>query len=398
VKAILAVLLTGLSLTPPATAATPAIHAHRGGALAFGKPVVPENSMPAFRNAAMIGGGAGFWLELDAVVSSDGVPFVIHDSTLDRTTDCTGNVLETPAAVIEACRIDKLGVSTTLVDAPAEPAVRVPRLSEVLAFAKERGLPVNVEIKRIPGDPGYLPGNTAFATAVAETIKAAALDPAKVIVQSFDPRNLDTARAVLPDVRTSFLTLAQANEGAPAFAALRGYEWVSPGGVPSAAFLAQARELGLKVVPYTLNTPDEVRAAAAAGVDAFITDDVPMARRALGLPDVIAPAAPAPAPGRRASRIELPRRTLSQILRRDSIPARLVAVRASRAQVAFRLGQLVVARGVIRIGGRGRRAALIRLTTRGRRALARRRRATVTFTSVIDGRRARVRTLTLRRL
>jgi len=82
--------------TSLAAIAAPAIHTHRGGALPFGKPVVPENSMPAFRNAAKIGGSDDFWLELDAVVSSDGVPFVIHDSTLDRTTDCSGSVLETP--------------------------------------------------------------------------------------------------------------------------------------------------------------------------------------------------------------------------------------------------------------------------------------------------------------
>lgn len=394
--AVLAALAVGLACAPGAAASVPEIHAHRGGALAFGAPVVPENSMPAFRRAAAIGGGEGFWLELDAVVSSDGVPFVIHDSTLDRTTDCTGNVLDTPAAVIEACRIDKVGVSATLVDAPPSPVVRVPRLSEVLAFARERGLPVNVEIKRIPGDPGYLPGDTAFATAVTEAIRTAALDPAKVIVQSFDPTNLDTARAVLPGVRTSFLTLAQANEGAPAVAARRGYEWVSPGGVPSAAFLAQARAAGLKVVPYTLNTPDAVRAAAAAGVDALITDDVPMARRALGLPELTpsAPVARRPTP----ARLELPRRTLRQVLARGGLPVRLVARRAARATVTFRLGALEVAQGVIRIRGRGRRAALIRLSTRGRRALAQRRDARLTVTAVIDGERRRVRTVMLRRL
>lgn len=394
-RAALAVLVTGLASAPTAAAAVPEIHAHRGGALAFGAPVVPENSMPAFHRAAAIGGGQGFWLELDAVVSSDGVPFVIHDSTLDRTTDCAGNVLDTPAAVIEACRIDKVGVSATLVDAPPTPAVRVPRLSEVLAFAKQRGLPVNVEIKRIPGDPRYLPGDTTFATAVTETIRAAALDPAKVIVQSFDPSNLDTARTVLPDVRTSFLTLAQANEGAPAFAASRSYEWVSPGGVPSAAFLAQARGAGLKVVPYTLNTPDEVRAAAVAEVDALITDDVPMARRALGLPDLTLP--PAPRTPTRA-RLELPRRTLRQVLDRGGLPVRLVARRAARATVTFRLGRLEVAAGAIRIRGAGRRQVLIRLGARGRRALARRRDARLTVTAVLDGERRRVRTLTLRRL
>jgi glycerophosphoryl diester phosphodiesterase len=386
--------VAALAVAPAAAAATPAIHAHRGGALAFGKPVVPENSMPAFRNAAVIGGTSGFWLELDAVVSSDGVPFVIHDSTLDRTTNCAGAVTATPAATIDACRIDKLGVSETLVDAPSEPVVRVPRLTEVLAFAKERELPVNIEIKNIPGDPGYVPGDPAFATAVTETIKAAGLDPAKVIIQSFDPTNLDTARTVLPGVRTSFLTLAQANEVDPAFAAIRGYEWVSPGGIPSAAFFAQNSSFGLKVVPYTLDTPAEVQAAAAAGVEALITDDVPMARRALGLPDLPLPSPPAATP----ASLRVLYTTIGRALRLNGIALRLVAGGPARARISLRLRRLVVARGTISLGAAGGRTARIRLTAAGRRALARRRVARLTVTATINGRRAGVRAVTLRRL
>ena len=92
--------------------------------MAFGEPVLPENSLSAFQNAA--DRFPGTWLELDSVVSRDGVPFVIHDSTLDRTTDCDGHVLEKTSAEIEACRVDKIGVSATLVAAPPQPVVRVP--------------------------------------------------------------------------------------------------------------------------------------------------------------------------------------------------------------------------------------------------------------------------------
>ena len=329
----------------------PVIHAHRGGALDFGKPVRPEDAMPAFRTAAAIPGTV---LELDTVVTSDGVPVVIHDSSLDRTTDCAGNVIDRTVAEVEACRIDKLGVSANLVDAPAIPPLRIPRLAEVLAFAKAGGLTVNVEIKRIPGDAGYVPGDTGFATKVMEVVKAAALDPDKLIVQSFDPTNLDTARDVLPGVQLSFLTLAQANEGAPEFAAARGYQWVSPGGVPSASFLQRARSFGLKVVPYTLNTPEEVQAAAAAEVDAIITDDVLMARRALGLPELAASAPP---------RLTFPPRTRRSVLRGGGLRFRATAP----VRLTVRLRGRVIARG------EGQGAGVARLSAAGRRALRRRR-------------------------
>ncbi len=291
---LFAVAIAGAAFPAASAAATPTVHAHRGGALSFGAPVLPENTLLAFQNTAER--FPGTWLELDSVVSSDGVPFVIHDSTLDRTTDCDGPVHEKTAAEIEACRVDVIGVSSTLVPAAADPAVRVPRLDTVLALARERGLSVNVEIKRIPGDPGYVPGDESFAIAVLDVMRASGIPRERMIVQSFDPTNLDTARRVLPQAQLSFLTLAQLDSGGPAFAAARGYDWVSPGSVPSRTFVQQAHDRGLRVAPYTLNKPDDVKAAAAAGVDALITDDPAMARQALGIPEAAAPA-PTAAPG-----------------------------------------------------------------------------------------------------
>jgi glycerophosphoryl diester phosphodiesterase len=72
--------------------------------------------------------------------------------------------------------------------------------------------------------------------------------------------------------------------GAPAlYAALRGYSWWSPAWPVAKADVDQAHGLGLKVVPWTIDTPDGVRGAAAAGVDALITNDPVMAKRALRL-------------------------------------------------------------------------------------------------------------------
>ena len=124
----------------------------------------------------------------------------------------------------------------------------------------------------------------------------------RLIVQSFWPPNLTAAKASLPGVETSFLTLAQANDGGPAFAAAGGHQWVSPAWPVTPAFVADAKARGLKVVPYTLNTPAEFRASRTAGVNALITDDPVLAARTLGLsrrqlaPDALKPVARIRAP------------------------------------------------------------------------------------------------------
>jgi len=387
-RAILALsTLAATALLVSSAVASPAVHAHRGGSLAFGAPVLPEDTLPAFTNTATA--FPGTWLELDSVVSSDGVPFVIHDSTLDRTTDCAGPVLEKTAAQVESCRVDKIGVSDTLVDpAPGAATVRVPRLADVLALAKDRRLSVNLEIKRIPGDPGYVPGDESFATAVLEVLKAAGLPRERMIVQSFDPTNLDTAQRVLPEAQLSFLTLAEANAAGPAFAAARGYDWISPGGVPSGDYVAQARALGLKVVPYTLNTPDAVLAAAAAGVDALITDDPPMARRALGVvAPAPVPAAAAPAAASPAT-VTFPPRSRATVLRRGGFAVTVRASRATRVTVTLRRGDVLLARTTVRLRQAGTRQALVRLTPAGRRVLRRARSGLrLTARITINGRR-----------
>lgn len=73
----LTIALTGgvLALTPGPAGAIPEIHAHRGGSVVDGKPLYPENTIPAFRHAAR----RGFVLEFDVKLARDRVPVVIHD-------------------------------------------------------------------------------------------------------------------------------------------------------------------------------------------------------------------------------------------------------------------------------------------------------------------------------
>ncbi len=102
--------------------ASPYVHAHRGGSLETGQGrcsgrSTPENSMPAFRAAAR----RGFVLELDVKLSADRRPVVIHDATLDRTTDCEGRVDSlTLAQLRKDCEIDLLGTERSRAPARAE--------------------------------------------------------------------------------------------------------------------------------------------------------------------------------------------------------------------------------------------------------------------------------------
>jgi glycerophosphoryl diester phosphodiesterase len=262
----------------PAGAAMPFVQSHRGGSVRDGVPTFAEESMPAFRSA---------WetehtvLELDVKLSADRVPVVIHDATLDRTTVCTGNVnAKTWAELRDQCPSDVLGISG-FVTAPAVPPVPMTRLSDLLAYAKASGAPLNLEIKNLPGDADFDP-TPAFATTICDEIKASGLPLDQLIIQSFWPPNLDVAKQVLPGVQTAFLTFA-GGAAAAVYSAARGYEWWSPSWPVTAADVQAAHAAGEKVVPWTVDNATDVKAAADAGVDALITNDPVMAKRALGI-------------------------------------------------------------------------------------------------------------------
>ena len=285
-----------LALLPAGATASPYVHAHRGGSLVSvdGKqrPRYPENSPAAFRAAAE----AGYVLELDVKLTADGVAVVVHDATLERTTDCEGTVASLTAAELrEDCELDLLGTAEVSRRLPPHDARRVPvpTLAEVLRLARRRRASINLEVKNVPTDPDFEIGD-AFAESVANTVRASGFPPSRLIVQSFWPLNLDVFEAdpYFGNAETSLLTLRDPptplNQVGPAFARARGYEWVSPewpidplGGLTTAAYIAEAHALGLRVVPFTLDAPKSVRAATLAGVDAVITNDPAMARRVI---------------------------------------------------------------------------------------------------------------------
>jgi glycerophosphoryl diester phosphodiesterase len=311
-----------LAVAAPSVA-SPYIHAHRGGSLetrgAQQRAAFPENTMPAFREAAW----RGFVLELDVKLSADRVPLVIHDAALDRTTVCEGRVDSMPATEIRSrCHVDLLGTDETSRRlGPGDPRrARVPTLAQVLALANRTGVAVNVEIKNQPTDPDFDSTNR-FARTVAETIRAAGFPPSRLLVQSFWPANLDVFEnsPYFDRAATSLLTLAALNDGGPAVAVVGGYEWVSPAWPVSPAYIAQAHALGLQVVPYTLDDGDQIEAAARRGVDAIITNDPRLARARARAASPAPPPIPPP-PSKAECAATNASRTAAPIVSRDPAP------------------------------------------------------------------------------
>ncbi|MEX2194776.1 MAG: glycerophosphodiester phosphodiesterase [Thermoleophilaceae bacterium] len=269
-----------VALALPASASAIEIHAHRGGTLENGVAVTPENSMTAFQHAA--GDLGADVIELDAKVTSDGVPVVMHDPTLDRTTDCAGQVRDRTAAQVLACRIDILGTDDTTVPFPAS-AEFVPSLAAVLEWARDEGVRLNLEIKNPPTDPDFDP-TPAFATAVLDAVDASGIPKQLVLIQSFWP--VDLVYAKLRGYTTSLLTQSALNELGLVYATAAGHEWVSPQWPPldGPLYVQLAHLTGRKVVTWTLDTEQPIRDAEAAGVDGIITNDVVLAQQVLSTP------------------------------------------------------------------------------------------------------------------
>ena len=271
----LCIAVLALAFTAPSAAAID-IHAHRGGGLSLGKPFALENALSAFKSA---GARDADVVELDVHVSKDGVPFVVHDGTLDRTTDCSGPTAELTAAQLDDCHVDLRGTNEVFKSVPGSTEA-MPRLAEVLSWAKSKDAKLNIEINWYPNEPGFDPTST-FVDDELDAIDKSGIPKSQVLLQSFLPSNIDKAKARGYD--TALITFQGANAQALSLAQSGGYKVLEPQWPVADAegFVRRAHAAGRKVVPYTLNKRADIRAARAAGVDGIITDDPRLARGAV---------------------------------------------------------------------------------------------------------------------
>ena len=245
------------------------IVAHRGASA-----MAPENTMEAFRLGLEAGADA---IELDVHLTADGELAVIHDGTLDRTTDRNGSVA---ALTMDEIREADAGARFARPDESGFPYagrdLRVPALSEVLDWLPDTSGLV-IEIK---------------ARAAADTVVAAVdgrpvRTDGRLSVISFDEVAIDRVRELDPAVRTGYLVApGQPIDDALAWASGRGHAGVHPWerdlGDDPLALLANAKLLGLEVGCYVVNDPARMRFLADIGIWGFVTDVPDVAAEALG--------------------------------------------------------------------------------------------------------------------
>jgi glycerophosphoryl diester phosphodiesterase len=238
---------------PKHTSRQTEVFAHRGA-----RQVAPENTLPAFEQAIALGADG---IELDVQCSKDGVLVVMHNSTVNATTNGQGRVADLTAA-----ELGKLDAGSHF-DAKFS-NVGVPTLEEVLALTAGK-IKLNIEIKSDDPMGGH------EVEPLVELIHAGNLYD-QVIISSFNPITLVKVRHVDPQIALGLLYWGQQ---LPAF--LREI-WLSPILRPEAfhphhsliddEYMVWAKAVPAAINTWTVNDADEARRLAALKVDTIITD------------------------------------------------------------------------------------------------------------------------------
>jgi glycerophosphoryl diester phosphodiesterase len=244
------------------------IAAHRGGAALW-----PENSLLAFASAIALGSDL---LELDVHLTRDRTVAVIHDTTLERTTEGTGPVASATAADLRRLRLRGPGAAPS--------AEHVPTLDEVLGAVTATPAPVEllVEVK------GPAPGvrYEGLEELVLAALARAGLQ-ARATVMAFNPDVIARFRELAPRARTTLLISRGAVERAGARAE-QTVDWAVAAGVTDlgveytladARLVAAARAANLTLGVWTVNDPEDIRRMLGLGVDIVTSDRPDLAKR-----------------------------------------------------------------------------------------------------------------------
>lgn len=286
------------------------IEAHRGGRALF-----PENTLPAFANALAMGVDT---LELDTGVTKDGVVIVAHERGLSpdlaRGADGVYATAETPFVALPLAAVKTYDVgrireggdyARNFADQRAVPGTRIPTLSEVFALVRKSGntrVRLNIETKLDPRFPDQTLDPERFAGALLDVIQTEGFAD-RVTIQSFDWRTLQVAQKRAPKIPTVYLSQQAGAE--PTVALDRATAWTAGfnpvahgGSVPKAVkaaggaiwsplfvdltapALKEAHDLGLKVVVWTVNRPEDMTRLIDMGVDGIISDRPDLLREA----------------------------------------------------------------------------------------------------------------------
>ena len=275
------------------------LQAHRGG-----RGLRPENTLAAFENAIRMGVTT---LELDIAITADGVAVISHEPALypGTTRDADGRWLKEPGPLVrsltvaEVQRYDagrlnpELAYGKTFATQQAVDGQRIPTLASLFALVKQLGaneVQFDIETKIFPNRPNDTVAPEVFVDTLLAAIRAAGMTR-RVMIQSFDWRTLALVQRLEPGLRTVYLTIEGRNSNNvhdPAWTAGRmardyasvpdmvkaagGKIWAPNFNNIDATSALRAHDLGLQLVPWTVNEAADMRRLIDWGVDGIITD------------------------------------------------------------------------------------------------------------------------------
>ena len=223
----------------------PRVLAHRGGGA-----LAPENTLGAIR----LGASLGFkGVEFDVMLAGDGTPVLIHDETLERTTNGRGIVAETPYSVL--ARLDA---------GNGEP---VPSFEQAAHLCRELGLWANVEIKPARGHERAT--GESVAKMAADLWRGAALPP---LLSSFSRKALVSARDVSPGLPRGLLVGKVPADWGSRLRELGCVALHCDHKHLAQASAAEIRAAGYALLVYTVNETAAARRLFSWPVDCLVTD------------------------------------------------------------------------------------------------------------------------------
>ena len=297
------------------------IEAHRGG-----RALLPENTLPAFANALSMGVNT---LELDIGITADGEAVISHERGLnpDLARDAKGDYVAAPGTPFIKLRLDEVktydvgqirpdsAYARQFPDQRAIPGTRIPTLKQLFALVRKSGnscVRFNIETKIDPNHPDESPDPQSFVTLLLGLIAAEGFSD-RVMIQSFDWRTLQLVQQRAPKIPTVYLTLQRGSGSTIALdratnwmagfnpadhggslprtiKAAGGAIWSPYFGDIDAALVTEAHGLGLRVVVWTVNKPDDMARMIEIGVDGIISDRPDLLRQAASAKGIALPA------------------------------------------------------------------------------------------------------------
>ena len=262
------------------------LQGHRGARGLF-----PENTLDGFLATMALGVSS---LELDVAVTQDGAVVVHHDFALnpDIARDGQGRYLaeaaapppllcEMTLAALAPFDIGRIRPGSNLAHChPGQCGAdgqHIPLLAEIVAATAASGQVIDVELKTDAARPAHSVPPEVMARLVLE-VAASARAAGRLVVRSFDWRGLAWLQHHAPDVPLAWLSHHQTDPSAVLSASQGRGIWAPAWRDLTPAAIVAAQQAGMRVIPWTVNDPRDMRRLIAWGVDGLCTDRPDLAR------------------------------------------------------------------------------------------------------------------------